>query len=37
MGERSVAVFPDATVSVEVVRLGAFTLDTGTVHVSIAG
>lgn len=35
-GKRSVAVFPDAAISVEVVWLGAFTLDTGTIHGSDA-
>lgn len=31
---RSVAVFPDASVSVEVVGLGAFALDAGAIHGS---
>lgn len=31
-GDRLVAVFPDAAVSVGVVGLGALTLDTGSVH-----
>ena len=35
-GELSVAVFPDAAVSEEVVGLWAFTLDTGTIHGSNA-
>lgn len=35
-GGRSVAVFPDAAVSVVVVGFGAFTLDTGTIHGSDA-
>lgn len=31
-GDRLVAVFPDAAVSVGVVGLRAFTLDTGSIH-----
>lgn len=31
--ERSVAVFPDAAIGVEVVGLGALTLDAGAVHL----
>lgn len=31
---RSVAVFPDASISVEVVGLGAFALDAGAIHGS---
>lgn len=34
--KRSVAVFPDAAISMEVVWFGAFTLDTGTIHGSDA-
>lgn len=34
--ERSVAVFPDAFVSVDVVGFWAFTLDAGTIHESNA-
>lgn len=33
---RSVAVLPDAAISVDVVGLGAFTLDTGAIHGSDA-